>query len=312
MNPEPSARIKVCPGCGDSFPCKAGNCWCDHFPTLPLSGAPSGDCFCPDCLVKEIDRRKLDACRQSAFTLVELLVVIAVIAVLSALLLPALARGKYSAQQAACESNLRQLGLATEMYLGDNAGNFFRKCDVPNVAGQQWWFGWLQGMVVSEGQRAFDLSSGVLYPYLRGSDGRLCPSSVWDSSLFKLKGTNVISSYGCNTYICVGPSQKLVSADRLSRPAGLALFTDAAQVNVFQAPASPTHPMFEEFYYVDLQTNYANANNSPNGHFRHRQKANVTFVDGHVDAERAVPGSCDKRLPGQSIGQLRPEILSVP
>ena len=102
--------------------------------------------------------------RRRAFTLVELLVVIAVIAILSAMLLPALARGKLSAQRTACESNLRQLGMATEIYLGDNAGLFFKHCDAPNAAGQQWWFGWLQGTMVPEGQRAFDLSTGVLFP----------------------------------------------------------------------------------------------------------------------------------------------------
>src|SRR6266576_1828802 len=57
-------------------------------------------------------------CRHG-FTLVELLVVLAVIAILAALLLPALAKAKASAQSAACKSNLRQLGLALNMYVND-------------------------------------------------------------------------------------------------------------------------------------------------------------------------------------------------
>jgi prepilin-type N-terminal cleavage/methylation domain-containing protein len=77
-----------------------------------------------------------------AFTLIELLVVIAVIAILAAMLLPALSRAKQRAQQAACLSNLKQIGLAFTMYLNDHADRFPDRRDLKTSLGYRPWTTW--------------------------------------------------------------------------------------------------------------------------------------------------------------------------
>ena len=63
--------------------------------------------------------------RKSAFSLVELLVVIVIMAILGALVLPGLSRARESARRASCANNLRQMGIALKMYAGETAEGKF-------------------------------------------------------------------------------------------------------------------------------------------------------------------------------------------
>lgn len=63
-------------------------------------------------------------CKREGFTLIELLVVIAIIAILAAILFPVFTSAKAKAQQASCTSNLKQIAIGTQMYMGDSNDKF--------------------------------------------------------------------------------------------------------------------------------------------------------------------------------------------
>lgn len=233
------------------------------------------------------------------FTLIELLVTIGIIVVLAGLLLPTLGRAKKAAHRVKCVSNLKQFGLAAQMYWDDNSGELFRYQSYATNGGKIYWFGWLQDG--AEGTRAFDATQGSLYPYLLGRGVELCPSLDYSMGEFKLKAKGAAYGYGYNMKFSAPQSQPPYKFSKISRPSEIAVFADAGQVNTWQAPASPDNPMLEEFYYISPD--------EPTTHFRHADKANVVFCDGHVGLEKPLPNSLDTRLPDQTIGTLRRELV---
>ena len=121
--------------------------------------------------------------KSDGFTLIELLVVIAIIAILAAMLLPALASAKRKAQQAQCASNLKQWGVAVNMYAGDFADHF-PDITATTPANTPPWPdpGWVSPMFNTAFYPSYlyKNKAGTAATGLRGNNNVLyCPTDTW-------------------------------------------------------------------------------------------------------------------------------------
>jgi len=244
-----------------------------------------------------------------AFTLIEMMAVIAILGVLLTLLTPAVYAVKRQTTLATSSSALRQLSIAAQTYLAENNGRFFLSREETN-GGVQWWFGFESSSgPKSEGQRVLDKSKGPLGPYIVDSAGTV-PDFAFTSmgASFKPKFKNGYFGFGVNTELTGGTYANTTNVpflfNQISRPGQTVLFATCAQINTFQAPASAKKPMLEEFYFFNT-TDCANTI-----HFRHAGNAIVAFADG---SQREVPGdrsSFSSRLPSACIGKLPASMIN--
>ncbi len=234
--------------------------------------------------------------KRAAFTLVELLVVVAIVAVLAAVLLPVYSAARAASSKAIGAHSLHVLATAGILYLNDNNHQFWAYSQFPVDGGTQWWFGWESNgsrFGTPEGQRTLDLTRGPLGPYAIASGGvKTDPAFSAYGPHLKPKYKNGNYGYGYNTLLV---SQNSL---RFSHPGDVVMFATSAQVNTFQAPASGSNPMVEEFYEVnDTQTTV---------HFRDGGRAMVVCLDGGMRELEMDPSTRDTRLPSANIGRFAP------
>lgn len=228
--------------------------------------------------------------RSRAFTLVELLVVIGIIAVLISVLLPVLGVARRSAQTVKCASNLRQLVIATQMYVNDNKGFWPIGAYDGDVLNLQRWSG-----SRPDGTSPFDFKRdpSPLYPYLKVDGIKECPA-LHDRTL--TVGVDAGSGgYGYNQAFIGGDMyglpypdgyRRAAKASQIQRPTETVAFSDAAFGYDWIAGAG----LYQYAYVEPPIASWSGGTTVsawPSIHFRHGKRiANIAWADGHVTPER--------------------------
>jgi prepilin-type N-terminal cleavage/methylation domain-containing protein/prepilin-type processing-associated H-X9-DG protein len=204
--------------------------------------------------------------RKKAFSLIELLVVIGIVAVLLAILLPALATAREQAKRVQCLSNLRQLGLMAQIYVSENDGSY-----PIAISGFAFWD-------FSEPPNG-PVTPGILWSGQTNMKIQQCPSFDGKSDT----PSDPFTGYNYNTsFIGHGQGEYTVApakASEIRDPSRTALFGDGQYKSgadkFMRAPVqeSPVTTGDKVSYSVRLAGTQG---------YRHLGKTNVCYCDGHA------------------------------
>lgn len=239
-----------------------------------------------------------------AFTLIELLMVIAIISLLVGLLLPVLGKAREAGRTAVCASNIRQLAIMNHAYAVDHDGFYVRAAqdvfiDIGMFRGGYYrWHGYRDGPT-----DPFEPQRGPLGDYLDAA-GRIkaCPSYL---DGFGTTGGNDFElgngGYGYNqTYVGgrfdlfgpptvgnTGGAERSARQSEVALPAATVMFTDAgiAQPDSAFEPTVTEYSFCEPPFFQLGPGPPSTLRATPSIHFRHNRDVNVAWVDGHVAAE---------------------------
>ena len=211
------------------------------------------------------DRKKI--CKHWSFTLIELLIVVAIIAILAGMILPALNSALESARKAQCQSNYKQVLLAVHQYVDDYKGIM---PVLLTIDGEQ--YGWshflwnrsLRGNVRNLDRKVFHCPSLKLHPdtnhcwYYNGMLGH-----YGDAKAF------IQSRYGVSSYYYKSdPRNSYTNFKGMTAPTKYPLFSDTQR--------SGADSIYPNSFFAPKQS----GDGAPSLH--HRRTGVIGFADGHV------------------------------
>ena len=222
--------------------------------------------------------------KRSAFTLVELLVVIGIIAVLVSLLLPALNKAKQQANSVACMSTLRQFQMGSTVYANNNHGYYIPILVDLAVAPtpSTWW------SEAEETRRALDIRPYKPVYYGQASRGRICPNAALALSNGYVDNTYPIRQcYGMNFQDFADPSIPSMYMYGVGTwPAKTWIAYKVSQIRKPSEKLAWADALFTWIRYAGssqyIGEIVAPATNNVIA-YRHRGGVNIAFFDGHAE-----------------------------
>ncbi len=216
------------------------------------------------------------------FTLIELLVVIAIIAILAAILFPVFNRARDKAQQAACVSNLKQIGQSLGLYIDDYDENFpYQPYYTARCAfwfADMHWRGFVSNLLVPY-TKNFEVWVCEKGPKRYGSNAANYNCSIPPQYLVNIAFNYVILD-APNAVLTPGFSARLAS---IQEPAKLAVWWDNSFIWIYNSASVSTHRFWSHFVSFYEAGNFRVRAGWWSTHW-HNGMSNFGYADGHVKA----------------------------